>query len=224
MPRNLQPKQRKRPEAAVSAAGMRIIRLLVGCPPKSIAELIDATEVTRTAVTEQLSELVAAGFVERTIQRLPGRGRPRHLYSATDAALLLLFASNQRLLVPAIWEAIADIGGRELRRKVLKRVSRMLANHYKQHVSGKTPKQRLLQLSQLLREEGGLVDVEENGQLLLRKRSCEFISMFEDTRTVCSIDHEMMTLVVGTSVRQVASRHDGHPCCTFAIDSSNGKK
>ena len=69
MPRNLQPKQRKRPEAAVSAAGMRIIRLLVGCPPKSIAELIDATEVTRTAVTEQLSELVAAGFVERTIQR-----------------------------------------------------------------------------------------------------------------------------------------------------------
>ena len=38
-------------EAAVSEAGMRIVRLLVGNRPRSVADLIEATGVTRTAVT-----------------------------------------------------------------------------------------------------------------------------------------------------------------------------
>ena len=101
-------------DATISPAGLRIMKLLVGNPPQTVAELIRAAGVTRTAVTEQLNELVAAGFVERDTQRLPGRGRPRHLYRATDAALVLLFASNQRLVVPAIWRAILDVGGEEL--------------------------------------------------------------------------------------------------------------
>ena len=91
----------------ISTAGLRVMKLLVGNPPQTISELIRAAGVTRTAVTEQLNELVAAGFVERDTERLPGRGRPRHLYKATQAALVLLFASNQRLVVPAIWKAMA---------------------------------------------------------------------------------------------------------------------
>ena len=74
-------------DATVSAAGLRIVKLLVGNPPQTVSDLIDTTGVTRTAVTEQLNELVAAGFVERSTERLTGRGRPRHLYKATDAAL-----------------------------------------------------------------------------------------------------------------------------------------
>ena len=59
-----------------------------------------------------------------------GRGRPRHLYQATHVALALLFAGNQRLVVPAIWRAIRELGGEDMARKVLKRVSRTLAEHY----------------------------------------------------------------------------------------------
>ncbi|MFZ5831917.1 MAG: MarR family transcriptional regulator, partial [Planctomycetota bacterium] len=70
----------------ISASGMRLIKLLVGSRPQTVAELIEATGVTRTAVTEQLNELVAAGFVDRGTERLPGRGRPRYLYSATQSA------------------------------------------------------------------------------------------------------------------------------------------
>ena len=65
--------------ATVTPAGLRVVKLLVGNPPQSIADLMDATGVTRTAVTEQLNELVAAGFVERRTERVAGRGRPRHL-------------------------------------------------------------------------------------------------------------------------------------------------
>jgi len=207
-------------DATVTAAGMRVVKLLVGQPPQTVSDLIKATGVTRTAVTEQLNELVAAGFVKRSVERLPGRGRPRYVYSASDAALLLLFADNQRLVVPAIWRAIDDIGGEELTRKVLRRTSHALASHYKHRITAKKPEERLRQMMEILREEGGLVEVaDEEGHLVMYKRSCPFISMVDDNLAVCCMDQEMMTCVVGKPVRRTACRHEGAPCCTFELVS-----
>ena len=212
-------------ESTISAAGMRIVRLLVGNLPRTVADLIDATGVTRTAVTEQLNELVAAGFIERSTQRLPGRGRPRHLYSATGAALLLLFASNQQLVVPAIWSAMREVGGRELVEQVLSRVSRAMADHYKERINGRTPRQRFRELIEILREEGVLVEFDEDGRghIVMHKRSCPFIGMYEETGVVCCVDREMMSQVVGARVKRTACRHEGAPCCSFEISSTNGK-
>jgi DeoR family transcriptional regulator, suf operon transcriptional repressor len=211
-------------EATVSPAAMRIINLLIGNPPQTVANLIRATGVTRTAVTEQLNELVAGGFAERTTERLPGRGRPRHLYAATQAALLLLFANGQCLVVPAIWQAIDEIGGKDLSRKVLKRASHKVAEHYRRRITGRSPRERLQQMSELMRQEGALVEIGQNekGHLVLRKRSCSFISMFEESRAVCGMDEEIMAELVGAQVRRIACRHDGDPCCKFELLSSNG--
>lgn len=210
----------------VSSAGMRIIRLLVGNPPQNVADLIKATGVTRTAVTEQLNELVAGGFVERTTERLAGRGRPRHVYKATNTALLLLFANNQQLVVPAMWQAIEKVGGTKLTRQVLKAVSEALAEHYSRKITATDPHKRLRQMTEILRAEGGLLDIEEsNGQMILRKRSCPFISMLDDSRNVCCIDQEMMTAIVGRPVRRVACRHDeDSPCCEFELVSAGKRR
>jgi predicted ArsR family transcriptional regulator len=206
------------PNVTVSGAALRVIKLLVGNPPQTVSDMIKTTGVTRTAVTEQLNELVAAGFVERGTERLPGRGRPRHLYTATNAALLLLFANSQRLVVPAIWQAIRDVGGDKLIRDVLKRVSRTLADHYNRRLTATKPEDRLREMIGILNQEGGLVDaVEEDGQLVMYKRSCPFISMVDQQRSICCVDLEMMNIVVGRPVRRTACRHEGAPCCTFEI-------
>jgi predicted ArsR family transcriptional regulator len=212
-------------QITVSDAGMRVVKLLVGNPPKTMADLIKATGVTRTAVTEQLNELVAAGLVARTVERTSGRGRPRHRYEATDAALLLLFADNRRLVVPALWKAIDEIGGEQLTKKVLKRVGKSMAEHYRRRVKGRTPRARLRQLIELLREEGGLLDVDSDGKggLRIHKRSCPFFSMYEETQNVCVVDREMMSLVVGAKVKRTACRHEGDPCCTFEL-ARKGKR
>jgi DeoR family transcriptional regulator, suf operon transcriptional repressor len=206
-------------DATISAAGLRIMKLLVGNSPQTVSDLIRKARVTRTAVTEQLNDLVKAGFVERAKERLPGRGRPRHRYKATDAALTLLFASNQRLVVPAIWRALRETVGDETTAKILKRVSRVMADHYSQKVTAKKPKERLRQLIDLLVAEGGLIEFAEDNhdRPLIYKRSCPFISMVDDHRTVCLIDQEMMGAVVGRPVRRTACRHEGAPCCTFEI-------
>ena len=203
----------------ITAAGMRVVKLLVGQPPRSIGEIIDEVGVTRTAVTEQLNEMVAAGFVERTIGRLPGRGRPRHLYSATPAALVMLFANNQQLVVPAIWKAIDEIGGEDLVKKIVRFVSRRLAEHYRKRITASDPRKRIEQFAAILEREGGLFDlVNKNGQLTVTKRSCAFISMFDDQRNVCAIDLELMSAIAGCPVRLISCRHDGDPCCQFEVD------
>ena len=206
----------------LTEAGMRIVKLLVGHPPQTMTDLIDGTGVTRTAVTEKLNELVAAGFVNRGIEPLRGRGRPRYVYSSTNALLLLLLANSQNLVAPAIWKAIDDIGGDKLTRKVLRRVGRTLADHYNPKITAKRPKQRLRKMAELLREEGGLIEaVNENGRLVLYKRSCPFISMLDEKRSVCCVDREMMSAVVGRRVHRTSSRHEGDPCCAFEI--ANGR-
>lgn len=204
--------------ATITAAGMRVVKLLVGHPPRTVAELIDETGVTRTAVTEQLNEMVAAGFVEQTTEKLPGRGRPRHLYSATKAALVLLFANNQQLVVPAIWKAIHHIGGEKLTKKVLRSVGRSLARHYAERITGATPQKRVEQFLAILEEEGGMTDmIRKDGHLTVTKRTCAFISMFDDQENVCAIDQALLSAVAGSPVRRTACRHEGAPCCEFEV-------
>ena len=208
------------PDLTISATAMRLAKLLVGNPPQSVEDLAEAIGVTRTAVTEQLNELVALGFVHRSVERLPDRGRPRHLYAVTDAALRHLFPGNQSLVVPAIWRALEDIGGKKLKEQVLEQISRTLADHYKRQFQGKTPAERFRELAEVFREiEGNVVEVTEGdaGRLLMRRRSCSFFSMFEESRAVCQIDEKMVSEIVGVPVRRTDSRHDGDPCCIFEI-------
>lgn len=206
------------PDLTISAAAMRIVKLLVGNQPRTVADLIEATGVTRTAVTEQLNELVAAGLVKKSTERLSGRGRPRHLYTATTRALTLLFAGAHRVVVPAMWDAIEEAGGPKLVQHVVRRVGRAMAQHYASRIRSKTPRARLRELIRLVEEEGGVAElVEQQGHVVFHNRSCSFISMLDEHRQVCAVDQEMISAVVGRPVRRTACRLEGAPCCTFEI-------
>lgn len=207
-------------DITVSPAGLRIVKLLVGQPPKTVANLIRSTGVTRTAVTEQLNDLVGSRLVERAVERLPGRGRPRHVYKATNAALLL-FANDQEVVMSALWQAIFDVCGEDAAKKALKRVSRAMAEHYGQKITAKKPLERLRQLISLFAEEGELIELAENhnGHWTLQRRSCPFANMADNRQVVCRLDQETINTVVGRHVRRVACRRSGDPCCTFEIAS-----
>lgn len=207
------------PEATISPASLRIIKLLVGRPPQTIANLIRMTGVTRTAVAEQLNELAAAGMVAWETQRLPGRGRPRRLYKVTDAALVGLFPGNQRLVVPAILRAIMEIGGDEMFDNVISRVGRIIGEHYAAQITARKPQERLRQLVALLAAEGEIIEAAEESpqHVVIKRRSCPFISMVDERRGVCHIDQEMLGAVAGCPIRRTACRREGDDCCCFEI-------
>lgn len=203
--------------ANISATGMRIMRLLIGKRPQSLADLMEAIGVTRTAVTEQLNLLMRAGYVTRTQER-SGRGRPRHLYMATDEAQQL-FPSNEELFVPAVLRALREIAGEETTQQVLARVSEQLAHHYQARVHGDTPQQRLEHLSQVLRRDGFLVEVsKESGHWVLRERSCPFWPMVDEARSACEVEQQMMSNILQAPVRLSQCRLDGCADCVFELD------
>ena len=78
----------------ISHANMRIIAIMAGRDPLTVHDLVEATGVTRTAVTEQLHDLEALGLVGRSIEQASRRGRPRHLYTTTPSAMRALFQNQ----------------------------------------------------------------------------------------------------------------------------------
>ncbi len=208
------------PDPTISAAAMRLVSLMVGNPPQSIEDLTEAAGVTRSAVAGRLNELVAAGFVRRSVQRLPSKGRPRYRYAVTDAAMTHLFPGDQSLVTAAFWRAIQDIGGTKLEKQVVERISRALTDHYNGQLQGRTPAQRFRELAEVFRKaEGNVVEIEtgDTGRLVMRRRSCSFCNMSDGSRAVCQIDEKIVSAVVAAPVRQTACRHDGDPCCVFEL-------
>ena len=208
------------PEVTLSATSLRILRVLIGSRPLTVPDVMQALGVTRTAVVDQFRELIAAGFVERvTAPPEQRRGRPRHLYSATPAAMLLLFVDAQRIIFPVLWEAVSAVCGKDLAGEVHHRIATAIVEHYRPYVTDRTTSGRARQLVKRLLEEGHLVDMAEEGHgcLVVHNRSCGFLAMCDENRTACGIHLSGIAGVLGAELRMTECRHDGAPCCSFEI-------
>jgi predicted ArsR family transcriptional regulator len=200
------------------------MRLLIGHPPRSIAELIESTGVTRTAISEQLNGLITAGYVVQQMERLDGRGRPRYLYSATNLAMKHLFEGNQDVVVPAIWRAVQKYCGPETVNLICKEVAQDIANYFSAKMTASTPQERLKEFSNEFCRSGHLGHYhEEDGVPVFEKLNCPFISMFDGSSFLCEIDKLSMEKIVGSEVERFRYRLDGAPCCCFRIKKDSDK-
>lgn len=142
----------------------------------------------------------------------------RHYFSATPAALVVLFANNQQLVVPAMWEAIGEIAGDKQKKKIIRAVGRKLSAHYEAQITATDPRRRLEQFARILEAEGGLVELcAKGGRVTVIKRTCPFYSMADEERHTCDLDYELIAQIAGCPVQLIACRQDGAPCCQFEV-------
>ncbi len=208
----------------ISSAGLRILRLLVGREPRTVAQLMAEAGVTRTAVTEQLSELMAAGLVERTTQRTARRGRPCHLYRATAKAIDLLSKSNLRHVLPELFSVLQQRLGREETQRLLECVSRQVAKQYRSRLQSQHLPEKVHELAQLLQEQGILVEVcTRDGGLVLRQRTCPYAEMVEDRRLACQMEQQILAHALGEPVQLAECRLDGACGCEFLVPISTSQ-
>lgn len=207
----------------ISESGLRLMRLLVGRPPQTLHQLMAGAGVTRTAVTEQIAVLTAAGYIERRVER-GGRGRPHHLYQATDLALQL-FPTQERRLVPALLEAVEEVAGGELLAAILDRVVDKLTAFYRARISAESPEERLRQLMTMMQEKGVVVDAAsaEAGQWMIRERSCPFVNIVGPKREACEVERRMISRLVGADVEMTECRLDHCHGCSFLVQLSPAK-
>ncbi len=184
----------------------------------SISQLAALMEVTATAVRQRLNRLMDQGYVRRTEERA-GRGRPSHRYALTNQGLRKT-GSNFADLAIALWQEIRDIKDKEVRRGLLQRLSRRLADQYAPHIRGDSLEDRMNAVSQLLGGREVPFSVDESGDNpVLTALACPYPDLAEQDRSICAMERMLFSEVLGEAVRLDKCRLDGENCCTFSTSN-----
>ena len=201
-----------------SAAAMRIIDKLAGQPPQTITELMNALQVTRTAITDQLDELAKQGVVQRVSEPRDSRGRPKFRYSLAPKSHSRIFPGNQGSVIYAIWRGIWEIGGKELQMEVVEHAVELLRKFFEDKIKGKTPLERFLEVMTVTAVDGRIrVQQNPDGSCDVWRYICE-LDCLEDTNSrLCDLHVVFIEKVTGGKVIHVESRHEGAPCCRFRL-------
>ena len=200
--------------AETYASDVGLLDLLRKSGPSSVAQLAAAMEVTATAVRQRLTRLLAQGDIERSTEHA-SRGRPVHRYALTDKGRRRAGANFADLAI-ALWEEIREIKDPEVRRGLLGRISGRMASLYAPQIRGSTLDERMESLAELFRERQIPFDVERSHDLpVLHARACPYPELAERDRSVCAMEKNLFSELLGENVRLSNCRLDGHNCCTF---------
>ena len=181
-----------------------------------VADLVDAMDVTPTAVRQRLRRLLAAGMIARKAIR-DGRGRPKYRYSLTEKGLRQT-GSNFTDLAVALWGEVSATADHRLTRDLLRRIAKALASGYAEQIRGTTPAERMQSLGELLARRHIPTSVEDSGQgPALRTHMCPYPTLAERDRSVCAMERMLFSEVLGQAVELTDCRLDGGTDCRFQV-------
>jgi predicted ArsR family transcriptional regulator len=180
----------------------------------TIADLVEYTGVTATAVRQRLARLMEKGWVGRCSEAA-GRGRPMHRYSLTPAGVRS-GGTNYDKLAQVLWEEIREVKDADVRQGLLKRISERLADVYRDQIHGKTVRERMSELAELMSGQDLPFELDESEPLpVLTALACPYPDLAEHDRGVCAMEKMLFSNVLGEGLKLSACRLDGASCCTF---------
>jgi len=189
----------------------------------TVAQLSDVLSVTGTAVRQRLTRLLAEGYIDRTAVR-PGRGRPYHQYCLTTKGRRRS-GQNFADLAIALWDEIRSIQDVEVRKGLMQRIARRLADMYNDQVQGTDVGERLVALSELFADRRLPIRIDDSGDLpVLSVEACPYPEIADHDRSVCSMEKMLFSEILGESVRLAECRLDGSCNCTFEVTSSTAEE
>jgi predicted ArsR family transcriptional regulator len=180
----------------------------------NVVELSKLMQVTSTAVRQRLTRLMAQGYIDRVVVRA-GRGRPSHRYILTKEGRRKT-GSNFADLAVALWQEIREIKDPEVRRGLLQRIARRLAQEYNPHIQGNTLEEKMESLAKLFSGRQIPFEVDTSGNLpVLTALACPYPDLAELDHSICSMERLLFSELLGETVRLGKCRLDGDQCCTF---------
>lgn len=191
-----------------------ILDLLRKNDAMTVTELAEAMEVTSTAVRQRLNRLMAQELVQRSATR-HGRGRPLHHYRITDKGRRKA-GSNFADLAMAMWQEISQLEDLEIRRMMLQRLAKRLAEMYSDKIRGDNLQEKMQALSELFAERRVPMDVQNEDSLpVLTATACPYPDLAERDRSICSVEQMLYSELLGADVQLSSCRLDGAECCSF---------
>ncbi|WP_254512071.1 helix-turn-helix transcriptional regulator [Anatilimnocola floriformis] len=202
---------------APETSDLQFLDLLRKHRAMGVSQLIANTGVTATAVRQRLNRLLRDGLIEREV-KTGSRGRPSHKYQLTEKGRRSAGANFTDLAV-ALWQEIRDIKDREIRRGLLQRVSKRMAEAYAEQIHGDSLDERMESLAQLFTAKQIPFDVQRANDSrslpILSAHSCPYPELAEQDQSICAMERMMFSELLGESVKLSNCRLNGDSCCTF---------
>ena len=184
----------------------------------TIKELEGALGVTTTAVRQQLTQLVAEGYVQQRVERNDARGRPKHVYSLTGDGRAL-FPRHYDEFTNGLLREILVSEGPEKVQHLLQRIGQRLAEQYAGQITADSPAARAAALTELLNARGIMAELIEGPDgIQVREYTCPYYDLAREHRAICDMEQDMMAHVIKQPVELVSCTLDGHHGCQFRIE------
>lgn len=209
---------------SVDTKDKEILQYLHSHGGADLQNLCSLLGVTRNAVRQRVSRMVAAGFL-RTAQQSQSRGRPRNIYEVTDAGLHAL-GEDYRELAVVLWESIVGLEDSVVRERLISQVRDRLADRFRSKlVSDASPAVRLDQLADEMKASGFNVESDHSLELpILRETNCPFPMLADVDETICHVERQVLEQVLGANVEFRNRCRDGHHCCEFEVQTAAAEK
>lgn len=198
-----------------SPAG-NIVEILQRQGPLSIKAIEEQVGVTKTAVRQQLTSLMADGIVTKRLVR-EGVGRPHYMYVLTEKAREVFACYCDELVLSLYEELLAEVGSARIA-LLLDRVGSRLATRYDEQLRGSRLSERIRSLASVMEEKGMLTDLHSTNQgFVLKSFNCPYHELAQEHREICQMEQTMMSSVLAADVELTQCMMDGHRGCEFTV-------
>lgn len=194
----------------------KILRTLLAFPGSTINDLANAVGINGISVRHHLTALEADNLVTSSEER-HGVGRPRLVYSLTEKGVEEFPTNYLRLTRRILDNLNQKLPPAELK-SIFESIGAEIAEPYRKGLSEKTLDERIKLVRTALTNEGFIVEVEkEEDKYILTSLSCPYYQVGLDHPVVCSLDHALISTLLGSEIEPNTCIFEGCDRCTFQI-------
>ena len=139
-------------------------------------------------------------------------GRPRLIYTLTDAAERL-FPQNYGELARRLVTEVKETMGKEETRAIFRRVARRVAREAPPPVAGQSFEDRLDQVAHFLEGQGLITHWEKTDQgYLFTNVNCPYRRVAQEHGETCDLDMTLLSELLGIEPQRISSLQQGYAC------------
>jgi len=187
----------------------------------TVNSLAEQLGVTAISIRHHLNSLQGEGLIKIEMER-QGVGRPKHIYTLTEAAQRY-FPNKYHILVDRLLDELkAKLPAEQVELIISSMAANVAARYGADQPTRGTLEERLHHLVDILGEEGFMAAVERvDEKIVLTQINCPYVYIGQRHPEVCRIDHTLMESVLGVDVHQTSCVLHGDRSCTFSVSEES---
>jgi predicted ArsR family transcriptional regulator len=182
----------------------------------SVNDLAEAVGVKPVTVRHHLNTLQADGLVCVQEER-QSVGRPRHIYSLTEAGQSQ-FPQKYHVLVERMLDQLKDTMPPEMVGQFLQQLATQVADGVRTELERLPVEEQLVRLVDVLSNEGFMAQWERAGDTIrLTEYHCPYYFVGQRHPEVCTIDETIIRIALDANVMKSTCLLHGDSACTFEV-------